>query len=293
MQGNIIIAGDININLLKCNGQNIPSRLLNTMNSHGMSLCVTRPTRFNDQNVQNSSLIDHIFTNARLLKCSSYVINYPLSDHLPLLFTTNIEALKTIIKTNTYRQILPDNIEKIRTNLLSVNWDNLFDNKSIDDKFNLFLNILFNIYDKNCPIKTKQSKINYDKSPWLNSDTMRLIKNKYTLYKLKKNNIISNEYFKEYCKDVQKQIKKRKDSYYENKLLNSNNKKKWSTIKESLGMGGKNSHNNCDNDNLTIATENGDITDQYAVAMELNRHFSSIGKKTTDTIPKPKHHFSK
>ena len=173
---------------------------------------------------------------------------------------------------------------------MSVNWPLLFGDKNINEKFETFLETFDNIYKKNCPIKTKKSNIDSVKSPWLDEPTLRLIKNKYTLLRLKNNKIISDEYYREFCQDTERQIKKRKETYYINKLQHSKNNKKWDIIKESLGFNKNPTPNDCTN--ITLSTDIGDISNQITVASELNKHFVSIGKKTANSVNTSRHHFS-
>ena len=80
----IIVIGDLNINLLEHQTHQPTNDFINAMQAMNFHPHISKPTRFPD-NIQIGlpSLLDHIFTNF-FTKSISGIIHYPISDHLPV-----------------------------------------------------------------------------------------------------------------------------------------------------------------------------------------------------------------
>ena len=57
----IVISGDFNFDLLSFDKDKLVNSFLNTMLEHGLSPCITEPTRITNAN--RPTLVDNIFTN--------------------------------------------------------------------------------------------------------------------------------------------------------------------------------------------------------------------------------------
>ena len=167
LKGNVIIAGDQNICLLHAYNSNDSCKFLNLMVSNGFSLCNNRPTRINYQNIHNSSLIDHIWTNVNISLCKSYNLsNVIISDHMPIVFHIPYSSYNPMKDKATekivFRQFFDENISQFKNSLRRIQWDTLFIDQSIDDSFNIFSIHFYDIFNKCFPIKhksiTKKSK---------------------------------------------------------------------------------------------------------------------------------------
>ena len=122
-----IIAGDLNINLLVTTNQS--ERLRHFLTSHNFYQLIKYSTRYSYD--VSSSLLDHTWSNLGI-KSESFVIEPPLSDHLPTL---------TFFSTNT---TYPDKELKFR-DFSARNKTKFFDN--LDAEFSLFLNRYGHITD--------------------------------------------------------------------------------------------------------------------------------------------------
>ena len=83
----IFVSGDTNIDLLKYGSNGKIGNFLDLTLSFGLSPTITLPTRIADN---SSSLIDNIFTNYSKTPSQSFILFDDLSDHLPILFITNL-----------------------------------------------------------------------------------------------------------------------------------------------------------------------------------------------------------
>ena len=90
---NFILAGDMNIDILKKSNNSI--NYLNVMFANGFNLCNNLVTRINQENIKNSSLIDHIWANTLFNKVESITFDYNLSDHIPVMLVYRQNILLT------------------------------------------------------------------------------------------------------------------------------------------------------------------------------------------------------
>ena len=104
------ICGDFNLNLL-----NAPSvsglDFVNNLNERNFNQLITLPTRprtgcnANNRNNLGGTLIDHIWSSYTL-DMRSFVIDYPISDHFPVMVTIQIPNInnKTRIEFRSFRE---------------------------------------------------------------------------------------------------------------------------------------------------------------------------------------------
>ena len=77
----IIFTGDININLLNCDQRTVD--YLDWISSGGARQVVEAPTKYSS-NFSFSWLIDHVYINLKIEKVNVNVVNYYISDPMPV-----------------------------------------------------------------------------------------------------------------------------------------------------------------------------------------------------------------
>jgi len=77
----ILMAGDYNLDVLKCNTHSPTGDFLNNMLSHSLFPTIRHPTRISDK---SSTLLDNIFVNSIQYDVMSAIIYSDISDHLPV-----------------------------------------------------------------------------------------------------------------------------------------------------------------------------------------------------------------
>ena len=118
-ESKVIIVGDININMLS--DPNFPH--LNHYNqiliSNGFTSCITNPTRITKL---SQTSIDHLITNVNGTIITSGLLQYSISDHLPIFRIASSVKHKNPFKNSThyYRNIKNLNGDDF--------WDDLYDN---------------------------------------------------------------------------------------------------------------------------------------------------------------------
>ena len=84
----------------------------------------------------------------------------------------------------------------------------------LNSKFDIFYNELDRIYTTCCPTKIKEISEKRLKKPWLSSQLLGDIQNKYELFKRYKNGSIPYEQFLAYQKDLRRKIKMPKNNTF-------------------------------------------------------------------------------
>ena len=86
-----VIVGDININVLKYNLVSNVTNYVNALNSVGCNVCIDKPTRITSN---NSTCIDHIYSNMNHDLLETNILFSDISDHL-----STLTKIKGISKT--------------------------------------------------------------------------------------------------------------------------------------------------------------------------------------------------
>ena len=161
-----------------------------------------------------------------------------------------------------------------------------FEDFSVDESFENFLNIFADIVNTHAPLRKctrKEKKLKV--KPWLNKTLLKSIKKKNNMFKdLHKNfNQQSFHKYKAYRNALNRTIQGAKQMYY-NKYFSSNKNnpaKIWDAIHELADLKPKR--------NITInrlMKENGDFVEEPKdVAQLLNKYFVDIGKNMAKAIP--------
>lgn len=148
----IILAGDLNINLLVPHLDNNAKKLIDIVNTYDLYLInnvgVTRAA----DNVHGGSLIDHIFSNVTQKNTFSIIYNI-LSDHNAVFSTINLPVLRVKDSFKMSRNFSDENWEIFMGYLSLENWQGVYSIFDIDTKSEIFMTILINGFEKSFPLK--------------------------------------------------------------------------------------------------------------------------------------------
>ena len=153
---NILIIGDINIDLLNTQNKNVQMYIDTLLNANGIFL-IKKPTRHNITN-KTSTLIDHaIFFQINKIRYKSIkgnIINNPISDHEGVMIQLNNEE-ENKIKTDiqTYRKIDKNSIEKFKKELQKII---IHKEEEINKAFTEYHNKIINIINEMFPCNYKK-----------------------------------------------------------------------------------------------------------------------------------------
>ena len=106
---NVIIMGDVNINMCSDQYSLLLHQYLETLYSNGFTCCINKPIRIASS---SQTVIDHIITNIVRDEITPVVLKFHISDHLSIFCSiSSLPYNPPFIKTNpTYRNI--SNVEE-------------------------------------------------------------------------------------------------------------------------------------------------------------------------------------
>ena len=246
---------------------------------------INQPTRIT---AHAKTLLDHIYVNSEQINVNGGIARLELADHLPT-FALIPKTKDKIPKTSPNffkRDMKCFQLDLFLDDLnLKLNKTS-FEDFSVDESFENFLNIFADIVNTHAPLRKctrKEKKLKV--KPWLNKTLLKSIKKKNNMFKdLHKNfNQQSFHKYKAYRNALNRTIQGAKQMYY-NKYFSSNKNnpaKIWDAIHELADLKPKK--------NITInrlMKENGDFVEEPKdVAQLLNKYFVDIGKNMAKAIP--------
>ena len=168
-----VIAGDMNIYLLKINERNIFSEYFDSMLSHGFSTCITLPTRFFKR---SATLIDNFLIKfpEKYNDTSSGILFSAISDHLPYFVCLSI---KNSIKQLTRNIEIKPTGESLNNFRHEINNGEMYNLLDPNNNYNIIHNTIQKTRIRH--LSTKKVKFNkhkHKKSDWLTSGIIKSIK---------------------------------------------------------------------------------------------------------------------
>ena len=271
-----IILGDLNVNFLVKNDH---KDIKNIFNVQSFDQIIQKPTRVTEN---TSSLIDVVFTNQPKQISNQDVFALSLSDHDCVGCIRKVNNARYEPKTITCRNYSNYNPANLCNKLEEVDWFDFYNSRCPNKAWQLMKDILYKSFAEEAPFIRKRVKGRY--CPWLTADIKihmnerdqllrkaRRSKREYdwNLYKRKKN----------FCTSL---VKKTKDSYHRNLLLeNKNNPAKfWQNIKHVFP-------NTCSNkDSVYAPSIDGSENNPQAKADSFCKFFANIAENLKiDTYP--------
>lgn len=272
---NIIITGDININLIPkpCdNSYELSNRInfLNMLAMHGILPGHVLPTR-------KGSCLDHFNLKLNREKFSAHIaiLNTTITDH-----SMTILQIKNILKKQLnikYKSVT--NLNQALLSLADKNLNKLLfidnPNRIIDE---LIIKITETIADNTKIIKVPKNRRNI--KPWITPGILRCISNRNKMQKKLKadpHNIIKEVTYKRYrnfCNNLIKKLKRKYDRDQLSKSMN-NTKSLWKKIKAVTNL----TSNKTDNTKLLKIKHSADESVNF-----VNGYFSNIGKNLAEEV---------
>jgi len=178
----IILAGDLNIDLLKADSHADSNQFLNNLLSSGLVPTISKPTRITEH---SSSLIDNIFISRIDQLIYSHIIYDDISDHLPILAQISTPGPNN---RNARTQMLKRNFSAKNHNkyfelLKSTNWYEIGLSNEIDTAYNEFSDRLISIVNTAFPYESKTQNKKSLMKPWITQSIARCCRRKSRLQK--------------------------------------------------------------------------------------------------------------
>ena len=188
-----VIGLDHNLDLLKQAVHTKTQEFLECILDQNMLSTVTKPTRISKT---SATLIDNILISEKLQSnFESAIILDDMSDHLPCILTLkNYNNLHTPT-LRAKRKINSGTVNKMVSNLNTVNWTESLNNKNATESFTVFHNILTSTINKYAPEQLVKEKISKFTCPWMSKGYRKsLLKSKRLYAKSLTNPSIALEY---------------------------------------------------------------------------------------------------
>ena len=172
---NIVITGDLNLNLLDKDTESSPGMKLNNF----MDIFVVRePTCYA---TNNPTLIDVIITNCSQTFAKTLTCNTSLSDYHYMVVSV-LKKHAPLIKNRevTYRTYKTLNADALRNDIDQIPFSvcNIFDD--VDDSYWAFNKLLREIVDEHVPIKRRRTRKH--EAPFLNTVYRKMLRKKATCW---------------------------------------------------------------------------------------------------------------
>ena len=275
----IVIMGDFNIDLLKCESSNYSHDFLSSLQSCYLTPAIDKPTRVRST---SATLIENIFINNpdEVVACGNLISD--ISDHFSQFCIFKSMKDKIWVKKSKMRDFSRFSSDRLHADLSNVNWNALFSNESSDvnNKFSSFYNKFNKLVNKHAPMKTiSNRKAKQFCKPWITKGLRKSIRVKNKLYashdrvkyKMHRNRICT--------------LTRISQQQYNTKFFKDNStnmKKTWEGINSILGHKSKNSK--------TVSfikdpDDNSMSNNPDRIANILNEHFASVGPKLANKLP--------
>ena len=285
----IILLGDLNIDLINYNKSYETSRYLDVLHDKGLIPGITLPTRITKN---SSTLIDHIsFKNIESFVCSG-VLNFSLADHLPTFIMRKLNKIKEKVEDPIwFRDMSKINTDRVLDIIRKKNWSYILNENRPSFAFEMYFNELQSIINENFPLKLKKTSLNSKKEkPWMSEELLVLRKKKHKLVtkKTKYPTVENINEFKVMSNNFNCLKRRAKNLYYKNKLsfYHQNAKKSWDILREVLGEQKKLNPTPC-----FFWEGDTKISGDKKIAEGFSKFFSEIGDSLAKKIPNSKNNF--
>lgn len=282
--GNYIILGDFNLDLLKHENHNPTNNFLSLMNQHFFLPLTLYPTRIAEF---SKTLIDNIFVSTASFKCKSCIVYTDISDHLPIVASFAHEDQKhPSINSGNVSVSRHVDFFCVRENLKNIDWNPFNADCQQSTSPNLlsesFTKMITNVIDSHTEIKNiKKSKSKTPFQPWMSKGLLKSRNRKNVLYKqfLKNPGPNNKALYASYSKFFKKCCRKAKEKYFTDKFAAcaGNSRLLWKTINESL-----NKSQSKPLENISLQDNGNLITDKKQCSELLNKYFSAICTTESD-----------
>lgn len=284
----IIITGDLNIDLLKYTVHNPTTLFLDMLISNDLMPQITKPTRITQS---SATLIDHIFSNIDIDKSLAGTILSDITDHYCNFISINIKPKShPNPKSITFRKLDKISINHFHTALSQVNWSFITGLNNPNEAYNLFTRKVLALMDEYLPvISCKFNKFKHKKEPWVTPGILVSLKKKEKLYRQMIKSSLSSSYdskqntYKTYEKNYKKVVRKAKFLYWQNRFESTKRdiKQTWKNINSILNR----SQNKKE---FPTYFKNNDIPvyDPNEIANLFNSHYTHIGPNLANNIEK-------
>ena len=283
------MAGDFNIDLIKYDDFYPSQEFLDMLISYTFLPTIYSPTRVTSH---TATLIDNIFCYQKKPKTNQIIfsgnIYSDISDHFPNFLLLNFPAKIPKTTPSKIRIYSERNCKKFLNKLKAIDWNPVISINSTNSAFNSFSDTFYELHNS-CFPKVTLSKSRKNDKPWITKGLRISCSTKNRLYKRFLKGSVSKSVYTTYRNIHNQLILTCKNDYYSN-LFNekiTGIKNMWKNMGPIL-----NPRKSKAPSNIYKLVANGiNIQDDQQIANSLNEHFTSIGPKLAEKLPKSQKSF--
>lgn len=265
---NLILMGDININIMPRNNDRNSDNYLTLTATHGLLPAHLLPTR-------SGNCLDHVLLKTKNRALVIVVQTY-ITDHLPVILSMKLK--RSTIRNNSISKFKYDFLA-IKQTIENTDFGPVMYEMNPNSAAKIFINILQEVIAANTLCIRLQNKIRVIK-PWMTQGLVRCIRNRDRMHhSLKRNpeNSILQTTYKRYRNYLNKLLKKLKRAYDKNELQKAKNNPKatWKAIK---AITNSSSQRLSPNELLKLTN------DPKSSANQVNTFFTDIGRQLASQV---------
>lgn len=263
---NIVVLGDMNINIVENEQDNRANDYLDMLTSHGLLPSHKLPTR-------GSNCLDHCIVKTNLPNMT-IVCDSSITDHSSVMISLSKLTVQKNNSPKTYKKI---DYQSALAELDQIDWVSMLQGSDVNEVTNVFLYLVNRTLKKFTKILTVSHR-KRNMKPWVTPGVIRCLRNRDKLHQtLKKDpdNIITRITYKRYRNTCNRMLNNLKRDYQRSLIKQNqrNLKKQWAIVKQIC--------------NLNETTAN----DRHLLALKsspqeslnyVNTYFTNIGKELAD-----------
>ena len=243
---------------------------------------LTLPTRVSEN---LATLIDHLITNAMCNSFDSYILNFRVSDHFPILHSLNLKKSKPKQQQIKTRNFSTANVDKFKKAIKNYNWLHVTEETECPQlAYSQFSNTFNGLIDTYFPLTSKNFNSNYHGiEPWITTGILTSRRNKNLLCKQmakKPTNELRNQ-FKIVRNIYNNVIRTAKKLYFQSQIeSNVNNlRKTWQILSNAIQKS-KNKKSGC----ISLNIDGINISDPLLMAENFNKFFTNAASEIVRKI---------
>ena len=227
----LILGIDHNLDLLKQTMHKKTQDFVENTLDRSLLPVITKLTRISKT---SATLLDNIIISDKLqFNYTSNIILSDLSDHLPCY--VEIDDYNVGKKEATKikkRKMNKENLNKIKLDIESINWENQLLNVDASESFNKILNKIIESLDKHAPEQEVLIKNKRSNKPWISKGIANSIRKSKNLFKDSFKDQNQKEKYQNYIRSLNKVKRAAKIQHYQQKCkdFKQNTKKLWELI---------------------------------------------------------------
>lgn len=224
----VICTGDFNVDMLNLDNT-ISRAITNTLDALNLKQIINEPTRYAGM---SAKLLDVMITQDDIVESSGVTNLFDNFDHCLIHCTLKLNKPAQISSQVTYRDFKYFNYDSFLADYNSIDWSQLIQIDSIDDKTSFLVNNIVNLFDLHAPFKT--IKIYKKNMPWITDNIKLMMKLRNSAFsRYKRNRSEANwNYYKQLRNYTTGAIKREKKAYFEYRLGKTYICNVWSELRQ-------------------------------------------------------------